>query len=233
MDSKSGVAAVDRAFSILQAFSYQRPVMTLADLAKATNLYKSTILRLLGSLEKSMFVVQRADGSYQLGPGLLELASIYQDSFDLRQFVQPVLENLVTRTNEGASFFVLQGDEQLCLFRVDGRQNIRDHHIRLGDRRPMDRGASAEIFRQYSNATGPFRMDQLAVISMGQVNPEMAAVAAPVFGTGDALIGVLTLSGPMSRFTESYSADLAPLLVREAADLSHQLGARPGLIRAE
>ena len=189
MESKGGVAAVDRAILIVRAFTHRRPVLTLAELSRATGLYKSTILRLLGSLERVHFVVQRADGTYQLGPGLLELSSIYQDSFDLREFVQPVLERLVSETGEGATFFVLEGEDQLCLFRVDGRQSIRDYSIRLGDRRPLDKGAAAETFRLFRNATGPFRGDTLVSTSFGSVNPEMGALAAPVFGPGDRLVG--------------------------------------------
>lgn len=233
MESKGGVAAVDRAFLIISAFTHQRPVLTLAEMARQTGLYKSTILRLLGSLEKAMFVVQRADGTYQLGPALLSLASVYQESFDLREFVQPILENLVASSSEGASFFVREGDSQLCLFRVDGRQNIRDHHIRVGDRRGLDEGASARCFLRFSSEKGPFHMGEMAIASYGKVNPEMAAVAAPVFGQGDALIGVITLSGPVSRFTSEYVGQLSTTLVRECAALSRQLGASPGLIRGQ
>ncbi|MBD3728193.1 MAG: IclR family transcriptional regulator [Sphingomonadales bacterium] len=232
MESKGGVAAVDRAFLIIQAFNHQKPVMTLAEIARATGLYKSTILRLLGSLEKSRFIVQRADGTYQLGPALLELASVYQESFDLRQFVQPVLEKLVADTNEGASFFVLESDYQLCLFRVDGRQTIRDYNIRVGDRRPLDEGAAAEAFRRFGNLPREVQLDEMAITSFGNVNPDMAAIAAPVFGRGAQLLGVMTLSGPITRFTEEYVAQLSVLLVREVRDLSLVLGMRPGLIRA-
>lgn len=233
MESKGGVAAVDRAILIVRAFTHRRPVLTLAELSRATGLYKSTILRLLGSLERVHFVVQRADGTYQLGPGLLELSSIYQDSFDLREFVQPVLERLVSETGEGATFFVLEGEDQLCLFRVDGRQSIRDYSIRLGDRRPLDKGAAAETFRLFRNATGPFRGDTLVSTSFGSVNPEMGALAAPVFGPGDRLVGVVTVSGPVSRLTPAHAASIIPILVREARGLSLMLGASPGLIRPE
>lgn len=231
MNSKGGVAAVDRAFAIMQAFTHQRPVMTLAEISRVTGLYKSTILRLLGSLEKSYFVVQRADGSYQLGPGLLELASIYQDSFDLRQFVHPTLERLVVETGEGASFFIRHAEMQMCLFRVDGNQTIRDYTIRLGDRRPLDKGASAEAFRKFESKGGPYTVDDLVVGSFGSVTPEMAALAAPVFGQGNDLVGVITLSGPLSRFDEPSVARLKPILAEQVVTLSRMLGAQPGLFR--
>lgn len=231
MNSKGGVAAVDRAFAIMQAFTHQRPVMTLAELSRTTGLYKSTILRLLGSLEKSYFVVQRADGSYQLGPGLLELASIYQDSFDLRQFVHPTLERLVAETGEGASFFIRHAEMQMCLFRVDGNQTIRDYTIRLGDRRPLDKGASATAFLKFENTGGPYALDDLVVGSFGTVTPEMAALAAPVFAQGNNLVGVITLSGPISRFGEAKVAELKPILAEQVVTLSRMLGAQPGLFR--
>lgn len=230
--SKGGVAAVDRALSILQAFTHQRPVLSLAELSRKTELYKSTILRLLGSLEKSYIVVQRADGNYQLGPGLLELSSVYQDSFDLRQFVHPTLERLVAETGEGASFFIRVAEMQMCLFRVDGSHTIRDYTIRLGDRRPLDKGASAEAFRKFELDRGPYRSEDLVVGSFGSVTPEMAALAAPVFGGGNDLVGVLTLSGPISRFDDTRVEQLKPVLAEQAVTLSRMLGAQAGLFLA-
>ncbi len=228
-NSKGGVAAVDRAFAIIAAFTHKKPVLSLAEISRNTGLYKSTILRLLGSLEKGLFVVQRADGNYQLGPAVLELSSIYQDSFDLRQFVQPTLERLVEATGEGASFFIRVGDEQMCLFRVDGNQTIRDYTIRLGDRRPINKGASSQAFRAFESVEGPYTAADLAFTSFGTVTPEMAALAAPVFGQGNELVGVVTLSGPISRIDEQRCETLIPMLVEQTVTLSRMLGAQSGL----
>ena len=49
---RAGVAAVDRALSILDALTDDK--VSLADLSKRTDLYKSTVLRLLKSLETSV-----------------------------------------------------------------------------------------------------------------------------------------------------------------------------------
>ena len=61
----------------------------------------------------------------------------------------------------------------------------------------------------------------------------MGALAAPVFGPGDRLVGVVTVSGPVSRLTPAHAASIIPILVREARGLSLMLGASPGLIRPE
>lgn len=232
-NSKGGVAAVDRAFDILHAFRHDRAVLTLAEIARITGLYKSTILRLMGSLEKYGFIWQRADGSYQLGPGLLSLASIFQDSFSLREFVEPALEQLVTATNEGATFFVRDGEDQLCLFRVDGRHAIRDYNIRLGDRQPLNIGAASTIFRRFEKDPAlPLTAENFTAESFGSVEPEMAAMAAPIFGTNHALVGVLTLSGPIVRFNEAHAEALRPLVVDAAIRMSVSLGEAPSRFAA-
>lgn len=233
MNSKAGVAAVDRAFEILHAFRREKPVLTLAEISRSTGLYKSTILRLMGSLEKFGFVWQRSDGTYQLGPGLLSMASIFQDSFSLREFVEPALEELVTATNEGATFFIADGDGQFCLFRVDGRHAIRDYNIRVGDRRPMNSGAASTIFRRFADDPGrPLTPDIFVAASFGSVEPEMAALAVPIFGANNALIGVLTLSGPITRFNQDYAEQVKPALIDASIRLSISLGASPARFAA-
>lgn len=225
MSSKAGVAAVDRAFEILNAFRTDKPILTLAEISKSTGLYKSTILRLMGSLEKYGFIWQRADGTYQLGAGTLALAGVFQEAFDLRQYVEPVLEELVRESGESASFFIRDGDHQVCLFRLDGRQTVRDYSLRLGDRRELNRGAASTVLRTFDgSAFRTLRRDEVAVVSVGSVDPEMGAIGVPVFGSGHRLLGALTLSGPSTRFTDEHVARLRQIAIDAAIGLSASLG---------
>src|SRR5256885_8835193 len=81
MAAEGGVAAVERALSILEAFAEADDMLTLAELAKRTGLYKSTILRLSKSLESHGYLLRTADGNYRLGAKLLYLGSLYQRHF--------------------------------------------------------------------------------------------------------------------------------------------------------
>ncbi|HWU02902.1 MAG TPA: IclR family transcriptional regulator [Novosphingobium sp.] len=227
-NSKSGVAAVDRAFTILGAFTHERPVQSLAELARNTGLYKSTILRLLGSLESFGYVWQMADGNYRLGPRLAELSSIFQDSFDLRDYVEPVLKEVVNQTHEGVSFLIREGDSQLCLFRQDGKHAVRDYHIRVGTRLRLDSGASARIFRQLGNpAHLRLPIPRYYSVSRGEVNGEMAAISTPVFGTRHELVGVLQISSPIARFTDERLDLLRSVGTQASLQLSIALGQDP------
>lgn len=226
MNSKMGVAAVDRALSILDAFSASKPRMTLAEVSQATGLYKSTILRLIGSLERFGYLRQLPSGSYQIGPKVAELAAVFQDAFNIRDFVQPALEELVEQTNEGASFFVRDGHQQICIFRIDGRHPIRDHHIRVGDRWDLDRGATAKIFLKFEERTAfDATIDNMIAKSIGEKLPDAAGLAAPVFGAENKLVGALIVSGPRSRFDKAKVKELSATLIRQAARLSMSLGA--------
>jgi len=93
--SSPGVAAVDRALTILAAFEGESEAMTLAALARRTGLYKSTLLRLMTSLQQFGYLLQLRDGRYQLGPMPFRLGAVYQRANRLHDRVVPVLRQLV------------------------------------------------------------------------------------------------------------------------------------------
>ena len=94
-------------------------------------------MRLAVSLESHGLIVRLPDGSYQLDAEVLRLGMIYQQSFSLEKFVVPVLEELVARSNETASFYIRRGEQRLCLFRVETPHLLR-LHIQQGDMLPME-----------------------------------------------------------------------------------------------
>jgi DNA-binding IclR family transcriptional regulator len=71
-----GAAAVDRALSLLSAFRSGDTALTLAALAVRAQLYKSTVLRLLASLEHARLVQKLDDGRYTLGSEIARLHGI-------------------------------------------------------------------------------------------------------------------------------------------------------------
>src|SRR5687768_16254192 len=95
-----GAAAVDRALTLLAAFRTGDVALSLAELAQRTQLYKSTALRLLASLEHAQLVQKQADGGYALGAEVARLHGLYAASFSLDRVVLPVLRALVAATGE-------------------------------------------------------------------------------------------------------------------------------------
>src|SRR5215204_585941 len=82
-----GVAAVDRALMLLAAFRAGDRSLALPELAARTSLVKSTVLRLLASLQHFGLVQRLEDGRYGLGSEVARLQSIYTASFSLEGVV--------------------------------------------------------------------------------------------------------------------------------------------------
>lgn len=103
-DTSSGVAVLDRAFAILNAFGPTDDRLTLTEVSRRTGLYKSTVLRLLGALEHGGFIRKLSDGQYGIGHQPLRLATLYQRSFQVGPIVEPILQQLSRDLGETASF---------------------------------------------------------------------------------------------------------------------------------
>jgi DNA-binding IclR family transcriptional regulator len=219
-----GAAAVDRALSLLGAFRSSDESLSLIDLAERTGLYKSTVLRLLASLEHARFLLKRADGRYALGPELARLSAIYAASFSLEDEVMPALRELVTSTRESAAFHVRQGEGRLCLYRVDSPQVLRDH-IRAGDILPLDRGAGGRVLMAFAGASGErydrIRADGFVVLDGDRIK-DLTGISAPVLGVDGKLLGALTLTLPTSRMKPGFSEAVR----RSAHRLTLRLGGR-------
>jgi DNA-binding IclR family transcriptional regulator len=220
-----GVAAVERAIAILNAFRPGDSSLTLNELALRTGMYKSTILRLITTLVQEHCIVRLDDGSYQLGSMLLHWGGLYQAALRLDDHVPATLRRLVQETEEGASFFTREGNLRVCLFRVDSPRSIRDH-IRTGDLLPLDRGAAGRVLQVFDRTlTSPDEFpDQPYIITIGEREPDIAAIAAPVFGMQQSLRGALAISGPAGRFSPDLIPAMAQSLVKAAADLTRRLG---------
>lgn len=222
---QGGVAAVERALTILNAFSDEHPALTLHELSKRTGLYKSTLLRICGSLERHGYIRRGPDGVFRLGPTLWRLGSLYSRSFNLGDYVYPVLNRLVENTRQCATFYVRDNDSRLCLFRRRSPHGLNIHRDE-GERLPLDRGAGGRIILAYSGGDDEL-YDQVRrdgyYWSKGELEPDVNAIAAGVFGAGNVFIGSLAISGLRSRFNEDTIPHMIEEVVREAAELTRRL----------
>jgi DNA-binding IclR family transcriptional regulator len=223
--SVSGVAAVDRALSVLTSFRKGDSSLELAELSRRTGLVKTTVMRMAISLENAGLILRLEDGSYQLDAEILRLGSVYQQSFDLESHVMPVLRTLVREFDETAAFYVKRGNQRLCLYRVDSRHLMREH-IRPGDHRPMDHSATATVLKTFSGSDAHNNVDlsKFPLFTRGVTDPHTAALATPVFRQGGVFVGSLTISGPITRLTPERAKTITQPLREAGLRLSRALG---------
>jgi DNA-binding IclR family transcriptional regulator len=213
-----GAAAVDRALSLLSAFRPGDEALSLAQFAERTQLYKSTVLRLLASLEHARLIRRQEDGRYALGMEIARLHGLYAASLSVDRIVLPVLRALAAATGESAAYHVRQAQGgswvRLCQFRVDSSHVVRDH-VRVGDLLPNDRGAGARVLiafgpeRDLPRDAGERKLyedirAQGYCALVGDRTAELAGISAPVFHADGSLAAAVTLTMPTHRYDERY-----------------------------
>ena len=222
--SNDGVIAVERALSILDCFSPQSPSMTLAELAAKSPLHKTTIFRLLNSLERSGYVVRNKEGVYSLGSRLLYLGRVYERGFKLTDVVMPILTALTRDTGESASYYTPQPDgARLCLFRSQPHEGLHSQ-VMAGSVMPPDNSSTGRVFAIWNQLAARGR-DPLPFFSSGMRDPYSASWSMPVFGSEDRFVAALTVAGLSERIRTLDADRVTALLCDAARALSLRLGA--------
>lgn len=219
------IAAVERALQVLGAFRLA-PRMTLSELSTQTGLFKSTLLRILSTLERNGYVSRLSDGRYRVGGLVYELGSSYAASFDLSEIIKPALEDLSRLTGESSAFYVRAGAKRQCVFRVQSTQAVR-HVIEAGHIIDLDGAATSQLLRHYEGNTfrpnGSTDYAGLCISTSGIGDSQTASVGAPIFDTAG-FVGVLNVSGPVSRFNPQIASSCLAVLALVARKVTISLG---------
>jgi DNA-binding IclR family transcriptional regulator len=224
-EAAGGVTAVTRALNLMEAFQVGESTLSLAELSRRAGMHKTTALRLARTLALSNYMVQAEDGQWRLGPAAGWLGARYQAGFDVNRAVEPVLHELVNATGESASFYVREGSIRACIARVEGPHSVR-HHVRIGERLPLDKGAPGRVILAFSGAPGAVYegiRERGFHVTAGEREAEVSSVAAPVFATNWRLLGSLCISGPTSRLSKAKLEKHAKAVLRAANQLSYSL----------
>ena len=223
--SEERVEAVERALTILEAFREGEEALPLAALAEKTGIDIIKVDRIRASLERFGYLVREPGGMFRLGPSLWRLGSLYRRSFDLGEHVRPELRQLVEATTETASFYVREGNERVCLYRLNSPRPVR-HHLDEGVRLPLERGAAGRVLLAFDGGRGePYASIRSAghYVSLGERDPEIAAASVPVLDAAGQIRGALSVSALLSRFDEQAQARALTALHESAERLASHL----------
>lgn len=126
------VQSFERGLAVIRSFGADAPSQTLADVARATDLSRATVRRLLHTLEKEGYV--RRDGTaFELTPRVLELGYAFLSSHTLADLARPHLEHLSSRVRESTSVAVLDGASIVYVARVQANR-VMQVSIGIGTR---------------------------------------------------------------------------------------------------
>lgn len=124
--SNKAYRAVERALDVLLCFTSQTPVLTMSQIAERIGINKSTVHRLLFTLEGRRFVERDpSTGVYRPGLRLLQIASLAMEQNSLRRLAAPYLQDLRDQYNENVNLAILDGADVVYLDVFEGSQRIK------------------------------------------------------------------------------------------------------------
>jgi len=246
MSSTSGTQAVDRAAGLLLAVMEARDSMTFAELQDSSELAKSTLSRLLSSLERHDLVSRGEDGSVRPGGALTRFAHSRRPTDELIEAARPHMTDLSEATGEKINLAVLDGAEVEQISQIDCSYLIGG--VNWGDQRiPLHASALGKVFlaygaeapagrlRKFSSRTitskQRLRADLAQVrergwaLADGELEEGLIAVAAPIFSADGSVVGALSISGPTLRMSREVTREYAELLVAAAQATTDSLAA--------
>jgi IclR family acetate operon transcriptional repressor len=246
--SAGRVTAARRSFEILDVLAAEGQLGT-TEIARRIGTTPSTISRTLGTLVEADLVEHVPDsGQYRLGLRLVQLGNAVLARLDVREVARPHLEALVAEVGETATLSVpgdpdaitidvVQASHQVQGVTQLGRPSIA-HATAAGKVMLAFIGRHAEPpLRRYTPRTivEPRALDaELARVrkrgyaeAFEEREPELNAIAAPVFAAGGDLAGIVALQGPVRRFGRAAAKAALPVLLERTQAISRALGHRP------
>ena len=245
---------LERIVLIMDCFTQEQPELGVREVARMVDLSASTTGRLLASLREMGLLCQNSENrAYSLGGKVLAWAGVYSATLDGRNRAQPFIHEMHELTSETISLYVLEGDERLCVERLESPHSVRIV-ARIGRPLPLYAGSAGKVFlaflpeqrreavldatemraltpntitdrQKLYNELELIRQQRYA-ISRGEWILEASGVAAPVFDQAGDILAVLTISGPTQRFTEEIITRYTSIVTRVASQISIEIGGR-------
>ena len=233
-DDRYNVSAVERALDVLDAFSAQRPELSLTEIASITKLHKATAFRLLATLcHRGMAMKNPASGLYRLGFGVIALSEVAKTSTGFVSQARPCMRRVRDELNETVYIAVRVGDERISLDQLEGcgtsaawwRSVSRRHFMSAapaGFCSPRCRTTKSSRISPVPTFVPPFpgakvdaptlwraiaeiRRDGFAETHNKRID-EGASISAAVRGPANEVVGALTVSVPIGRYSAEVRA---------------------------
>jgi DNA-binding IclR family transcriptional regulator len=241
------IQSLARGLEILDVMVNSGEPQSVTELAKMLSIDKSSVSRLLGTMEKYGYVQQAKDSrAYIVGKRLFGVGWQLVNQYSLRELARPYLDYLVSRTGECSHIGVYSSGQVLVVddvqsevssLRVVGGSGrlLSLHNTALGKSlvaggdfplpQSLDRFTSKTI-TEFSD----FKLELRRVFEQGYALDDeeneygVRCIAAPVFGVAGVVVASIGISGPTLRISYDKILELSKLVCDAAYRLSCELG---------
>lgn len=211
--------SADRALAILAAFNEGRPEVTVSELAAELGMHKSTVSRLLATLQ-ARGLVRREGDRFLPGFELARLGGLAVRGLALAAAARPALDALAEETGETVNLAVAERGQALNVLQVQTA-----HFVGMTDwtgrGAPLHATANGKVLLAFGAASLPGKLPALTphtitsvpaleaeleqvrargyAVAVEELELGLHAVAAPVFDATGACAAAVSVSSPAYR----------------------------------
>jgi DNA-binding IclR family transcriptional regulator len=235
---------VERALDVLLCFSNQTAELTMSQISERIGINKSTVHRLLSTLEGKRFVERDPlTGVYRPGLRLLQLASLAMEQNSLRRVAAPFLHDLCNQYRENVNLAVLDGADVVYVDVIEGSQRVKlaavpgqrlpafctasgkamlaflsEDHIRLVLARGMPGYTSKTLTSEEKFFEDIHQVHERGfAISDQEYEDGINAIAVPIC---EQPIASVSIAGPAYRLTREHRVKSGPVLLETAQKIA-------------
>lgn len=239
--------SVDRALDILLCFSTNSPELTMTQIAERTSMNKSTVHRLLATLEAKRFVERdQLTGLYRPGNRLLQMAFLTLERDDLRSVASPFLKSLNDLHRETITLSIIDEMDVVYIDVLESPQSVK-MSARPGKRMPAYCTASGKVIMAYSSeellgkiyaqgftryspstVTDPKVMEHILELvrergfaySEEEYEEGINAVASPILDAKMQPLAAIAVAGPAYRLPVKRLLEIGPSIAEAARQIT-------------
>jgi IclR family acetate operon transcriptional repressor len=249
----AGAQTIGRALALLSAFSEQRPVLRLQELAKFSGQHQSTVFRHLSALVAAGIVEPvKGESGYRLGLGVVELASVALSGIDVRSHAIPeaallrretrLLTNVAVLSHGDVVHIVSMAPPDVPYVYTEFGRRAVAHCTSLGKamyaQLPFEevvatierygwRPYTARSIRDAETLRLALEAtrEQGYAIDLEERRVDVCCVAAPIFDRAHEVVASISVSTRKDRHDpDALRTELAPLVKAAADRISYRLG---------
>lgn len=250
VDEKNTINSIKRAIQILNLYRDGERYIGITEMARRLDLSKTTVFRVVRSLEAEGWLVQSSDSSkYGLGFEILAVASSLYRRYDWRDIVLEVMTDLKNVVDETVILSAYAVDAGICIEKVDCAEQIKLASER-GQIIPLHAGATGKTLLanlpkeerkrilqkelvRYTDRTlvDPEKLweelDQIQkqgyAVTTGESNEGAMAIGVPIFDREGKLLYGLSVAGPLERMQQKGEEFLKESIMRAAEQMTRMM----------
>ncbi len=253
MRGGSSLRTVDRVLSVLEAIGNTANGLTLTEISSKVDLNKTTVSRLVVSLENRGYVRRDEDNlRYRLGMKILSLTGKFLQSLGFREVAVPYLREIQRLSGETANLAVVDGTDVVYLDRFESQHTVKAS-FRVGKRAPLSCTAlgkamlaymdEGEVRRRLEFGRGIVRSTEHSLASLEELLADLVlirdkgasvddeehqigvrCVGGPIFDVTGRVIAAISVSGPTSRISRERLPEVCVLVRGASQSISAELG---------